>query len=129
MTETVKPEDFTNRFLDLRQFKFQTTLNDEQVDRIRYHLFPDIRIVPSVMDDEIPDIVAVMDLKQEQLARGLGDGHRVIRGVAGSGKTFDPDASLSPTCRRTSRTNFSDLLQCGSGCEAAPYFARERRWQ
>ena len=29
-----------------------------------------------------------MDLQQEQLARSLGDGHRVIHGVAGSGKTL-----------------------------------------
>ena len=29
-----------------------------------------------------------MDLQQEQLARSLGDGHRVIHGVAGSGKTM-----------------------------------------
>lgn len=30
----------------------------------------------------------VLDRQQEALARGLGDGHRVIRGVAGSGKTL-----------------------------------------
>ena len=29
-----------------------------------------------------------MDIQQEQLARSLGDGHRVIHGVAGSGKTM-----------------------------------------
>src|SRR5690606_10467954 len=32
--------------------------------------------------------LAVMDLAQEQLARSLGEGHRIIRGVAGSGKTL-----------------------------------------
>lgn len=37
---------------------------------------------------EVPDILRVMDLQQEQLARSLGDGHRVIHGVAGSGKTM-----------------------------------------
>ncbi len=30
----------------------------------------------------------IMDIQQEQLARSLGDGHRVIHGVAGSGKTL-----------------------------------------
>jgi len=30
----------------------------------------------------------VLDRQQEALARGLGEGHRVIRGVAGSGKTL-----------------------------------------
>jgi prolyl-tRNA editing enzyme YbaK/EbsC (Cys-tRNA(Pro) deacylase) len=29
-----------------------------------------------------------MDLKQEQLARSMGEGHRIIHGVAGSGKTM-----------------------------------------
>lgn len=36
----------------------------------------------------IPDILKIMDLQQEQLARSLGDGHRVIHDVAGSGKTM-----------------------------------------
>jgi rhodanese-related sulfurtransferase len=88
MTEAVMPEDFKNRFLGLRQFKFQTTLTSEQVDRIRYHLFPEIRILSPVVDDEIPDVIQVMDLNQEKLARNLGDGHRIIQGVAGSGKTL-----------------------------------------
>lgn len=34
------------------------------------------------------DVIRVMDLQQETLAKSLGDGHRVIRGVAGSGKTL-----------------------------------------
>lgn len=36
----------------------------------------------------IPQVLEVMDLQQEQLARSLGDGHRIIHGVAGSGKTL-----------------------------------------
>ena len=32
--------------------------------------------------------VRVMDREQESLAKSLGDGHRIIRGVAGSGKTL-----------------------------------------
>ena len=39
-------------------------------------------------EERLPDIMRVMDLQQEQLARSLGDGHRVIHGVAGSGKTM-----------------------------------------
>src|SRR5262249_24379423 len=34
------------------------------------------------------DLLQVMDLQQEAIARGLGDGNRVIHGVAGSGKTL-----------------------------------------
>src|SRR5690606_29930963 len=37
---------------------------------------------------DIPDMLRVMDIQQEQLARSLGEGHRVIHGVAGSGKTL-----------------------------------------
>lgn len=36
----------------------------------------------------LPDVIKVMDQEQERLARNLGDGHRVIHGVAGSGKTL-----------------------------------------
>lgn len=34
------------------------------------------------------DVMAVMDRQQEAIAKSLGTGHRVIRGVAGSGKTL-----------------------------------------
>lgn len=34
------------------------------------------------------DVIRVMDRQQEAMAKSLGDGHRVIRGVAGSGKTL-----------------------------------------
>ncbi len=34
------------------------------------------------------DVIRVMDRDQESLAKSLGDGHRIIRGVAGSGKTL-----------------------------------------
>lgn len=36
----------------------------------------------------LPDLLQVMDLQQEQVARTLGEGHRVIHGAAGSGKTM-----------------------------------------
>jgi aryl-alcohol dehydrogenase-like predicted oxidoreductase len=66
---------------------------------VRWHLFPQLRIQvqgdllpapgqPEAAPVEIPDIIRVMDLQQELLARSLGDGHRVIHGVAGSGKTM-----------------------------------------
>lgn len=43
---------------------------------------------PQSVADTVPDLLKVMDLQQEQLARNLGEGHRVIHGVAGSGKTL-----------------------------------------
>jgi hypothetical protein len=67
-----------------------------QIDRVRWILFPEVRVntqiglfAPTEAPEEpLPDIMRVMDLQQEQLARSIGDGHRVIHGVAGSGKTM-----------------------------------------
>jgi superfamily I DNA/RNA helicase len=66
-----------------------------QLDRARWIMFPEIRLQTqgSLFNDndadaELPDLMRVMDIQQEQLARSLGDGHRVIHGVAGSGKTM-----------------------------------------
>lgn len=97
MTETVDPEKFQEQLWGMFPFNRTVPLSLPQIDRIRWHLFPEIRIAPSGQgnlfdfqesDPEIPDIVRVMDLQQEQLARSLGEGHRVIHGVAGSGKTL-----------------------------------------
>ena len=34
------------------------------------------------------EILTVMDIEQERLAKNFGEGHRLLRGVAGSGKTL-----------------------------------------
>jgi superfamily I DNA/RNA helicase len=67
-----------------------------QIDRIRWHLFPEVRIGDGQVamfeegekDSLVPDLMKVMDMEQEKLARSLGKGHRIIHGVAGSGKTL-----------------------------------------
>jgi hypothetical protein len=66
-----------------------------QIDRVRWIMFPQVRVQTqgALFDDQdeqvqLPDILRVLDLQQKQLARSLGDGHRVIHGVAGSGKTM-----------------------------------------
>lgn len=98
MAETTDVEEFQKRLWDMFPYCFHKALTQPQIDRIRWHMFPEIRMqpqpeleLPGQSDGspfEIPDIVKVMDLKQEKLARGLGAGHRVIHGVAGSGKTM-----------------------------------------
>lgn len=97
MTESVDAEAFQQRLWEMFSVRFQGGLSLPQLDRIRWHLFPEIRL-PEPQDGlfnkeelapvEIPDLMRVMDLQQEQLARSLGEGHRVIHGVAGSGKTL-----------------------------------------
>lgn len=101
MVESVEPEAFQERLWNMFNFQFSTPLTLPQIDRIRWHLFPEVRINAgaqrnlfaqepdeSSLDQIVPDIIKVMDTQQESLARSLGEGHRVIHGVAGSGKTL-----------------------------------------
>ncbi|MDM0002509.1 3'-5' exonuclease [Variovorax sp. J22P240] len=100
MLEDVEPEAFQSRLWDMFPQLMRGTLSLPQIDRVRWNLFPEVRVAEqgllfssSPFDDadeaaSIPDFLRVMDLQQEQLARSLGEGHRVIHGVAGSGKTM-----------------------------------------
>ncbi|MDP9606329.1 UNVERIFIED_ORG: hypothetical protein J2W38_006149 [Variovorax paradoxus] len=95
MLEDAEPEAFQGRLWDMFPVLMRGTLSLPQIDRVRWSLFPEVRVPQqgALFDDAderatIPDLLRVMDLQQEQLARSLGDGHRVIHGVAGSGKTM-----------------------------------------
>lgn len=100
MLTTVDPEAFQQRLWGMFDYDFGQQLSVPQIDRIRWQLFPEVRIDSPIQDlfgeeddtqavvEAIPDVVRVMDLQQERLARNMGDGHRVIHGVAGSGKTL-----------------------------------------
>jgi hypothetical protein len=97
LEDSVSPDDFFDRLWGLFTVHYPHTLTLPQRDRIRWHLFPEIRLQQQsalAFEDEdaaaprLPDLMEVMDLQQEQMARTLGDGHRVIHGVAGSGKTM-----------------------------------------
>lgn len=95
MTETVDAEAFQQCLWDMFPHAFGSAMTLPQIDRVRWIMFPEVRVhIQGALFDntdtssELPDIMRVMDLQQEQLARSLGDGHRVIHGVAGSGKTM-----------------------------------------
>ena len=99
MYDSVDRGDFQQKLWDMFPYHFDRTLSPHQVNRIRWHIFPDIAIQASLLpepeeDEEVipvaiaPDLIKIMDLQQEQLARSLRGGHRVIHGVAGSGKTL-----------------------------------------
>ena len=96
MTATVEAEDFQRRLWTMFPTLMRGVLSLPQIDRVRWILFPEVRVntqlglFPADEDanEPLPDIMRVMDLQQEQLARSLGEGHRVIHGVAGSGKTM-----------------------------------------
>lgn len=104
MTESVDIEVFQSQLWGMFNYTFPNKLTLPQIDRIRWHLYPEIRIQSSdqvlLFDEDdfelehenfsgnMRDIIKIMDIQQEQLARSLGEGHRVIHGVAGSGKTL-----------------------------------------
>ena len=95
MPESVEAEEFQQRLWHMFPHAFGAMMSAPQLDRVRWIMFPEVR-VPSqqalfdAQDEaaQLPDVMQVMDIQQEQLARSLGDGHRVIHGVAGSGKTM-----------------------------------------
>ena len=100
MLDTAEAESFQKRLWDMFNVGFTCQMSLPQIDRVRWHMFPEVRInggqasfldsgdKDAADDSLIPDIMKVMDMQQEQLARSLGEGHRVIHGVAGSGKTL-----------------------------------------
>lgn len=70
-----------------------TPFTPEQVDVLRSIIHPEIilsyvtsRSLTAKENEECCDLV-VLDRKQENNARKIGEGHRIIYGVAGSGKT------------------------------------------
>ena len=95
MLESVGAEDLQSRLWDMFPYGMRGTMSLPQMDRVRWIMFPQVRVQTqgalfddSDVDAELPSIMRVMDLQQEQLARSLGEGHRIIHGVAGSGKTM-----------------------------------------
>ena len=99
MLEAVDAEDLQSRLWGMFPYMMRGVMSLPQLDRVRWIMFPDVRVQTqsALFDDthaqadegtELPGIMRVMDLQQEQLARSIGDGHRVIHGVAGSGKTM-----------------------------------------
>ncbi len=66
-----------------------TPMTKNQVDVVKAILHPEILLAADFDNPVEPDepTVKILDAKQEQLARDIGEGHRLIFGVAGSGKT------------------------------------------
>ena len=95
MLEGVDAEELQSRLWGMFPYGMRGVMSLPQMDRARWIMFPEVRVQTqgALFDDDdadaqLPDIMRVMDLQQEQLARSLGEGHRVIHGVAGSGKTM-----------------------------------------
>ena len=96
LADSVSPEFFLARLWRMFTVHYPCTLTLPQRDRVRWHLFPEVRLQtqsalnlePESEPLQLPNLLQVMDLQQEQIARSLGERHRVIHGAAGSGKTM-----------------------------------------
>ena len=71
-------------------FSFQP-LSYAQEKALRYMIFPEIRVnhldQASLFSAQPQDFKA-LDLQQESVAKNIGEGHRILKGVAGSGKSL-----------------------------------------
>ncbi|WP_423798045.1 3'-5' exonuclease [Neobacillus sp. SAB-20_R2A] len=93
-SEEILMEKILNMFVV--PFRLREPLSLEDINAIRYHLFPEVRIsaefkAPVPYQDQLLlslHDIKTMDLHQENLAKQIGDKNRLIRGVAGSGKTI-----------------------------------------
>lgn len=115
MLEAVDDEAFQRQLWDMFHISFPCRMTLPQIDRVRWHLYPEVRVNAEpgqfgLFDEQepasIPDIIRVMDLQQEQMARSLGDGHRVIHGAAGTGKTM----ILGYRCMRIAQATSKPIL-------------------
>ena len=100
MEDALSRDEFIAKLHAMLPYHFPVGLDKEQMARIRAHIYPEFIIGEQselfdldVSEDtpaeiNFPEVVKVFDKKQENLARNLKGGHRVIHGVAGSGKTL-----------------------------------------
>jgi len=90
-------------------------LSDAQFKLIRANIIPSCRL-PTLNQSNLMDFfscedkVKLMDQDQEKLARELGEGHRLIFGVAGSGKTVQLIARARILAMR--HPNWKILILC-----------------
>lgn len=96
--DLVSGESFIGRY-DRALPRLETPLTAEQADAVRKALFPSIGIALGTKDgfirkgagivvDEVPVEPIQLSLEQEQIAKSLGEGPRLLRGIAGTGKTL-----------------------------------------
>ncbi|MDQ2835265.1 MAG: AAA family ATPase [Acidobacteriota bacterium] len=92
-------------------------LTAAELKTLRYLIFPEVRIHSTRSGNAAPlrlvehgDRIRALDLEQERTAKSILEGHRVLKGVAGSGKT------LVLTCRakylRKIQPNWRILIVC-----------------
>lgn len=82
---------FEKRLKDMFDVKFQVQINsNREFKALRKAIWPELEVTPIRSEEKKTDIdqISLLDLKQEDFAKSLGDGHYLVKGVAGSGKTL-----------------------------------------
>lgn len=85
---------FIEKLLGAFSHKFPfTPLNSKELDAVRYAIFPELRVNPQqelalevALNND--DLIKVLDKQQEIVSKSIGTGHRILKGVAGSGKSL-----------------------------------------
>ena len=88
--------DFVSKLKRTFVARFQfNPLTKQELTALRYCIFPEVRVPSSrrLRSEDQEELVKTLDLDQERTAKSIWGGHRVLKGVAGSGKT------LVVTCR------------------------------
>lgn len=95
LADEVDTMAFQQKLWGMFNVQWQCVLSLPQMNIVRALLFPELRmgvqqdlLAPSPARLLVQDVLQVMDLQQEAVARNLGEGHRLIHGPAGSGKTM-----------------------------------------
>ncbi len=97
ISESIEAAAFQQRLREMFHLGGYGHLSHPQIDRIRWRLFPEIRLPArqwdafddaESQDGVTPEPLRLLDVQQERLVRSLREGHHVIHGVAGSGKTL-----------------------------------------
>ena len=94
LADAVDTMAFQQKLWGMFNVQWQCVLSLPQMNIVRGLLFPELRMgaQQSLPLDSTPsrlivqDVLQVMDLQQESVARNLGEGHRLIHGPAGSAR-------------------------------------------
>jgi len=95
-------------------------LSERQTSVLRSVIHPEIVISPADQATRIEQSLAVLDLRQERNAYSLGEGHRILYGVAGSGKTV----ILIARARHVAQDPHKHVLMLCFNRALAEYFQR-----
>lgn len=95
---SLDPQALQQRLWSLAPSHASHSLSSEQIAHLRHTLFPASRIKQAGRTERL-----TLDMQQEGVARLIGNGHRVVHGVAGSGKTLllvQKSRELAHSCDR-----------------------------